>query len=151
MRIDVSSLRREAEEIEDAAKREEALRDLDDLENADFDLQRRLDEINRENWEKHHAYKPQSRVRLMLLSVAGLLGIFFGFGMVRQIIESGRLTLSRSQHILTADANPVAYWLYLSIYIVGIAVVLFGTWFCIMALVRYPHPPFKWMSRKRVS
>ena len=151
MEIDISALRGDAEEIEDPAQREEALRDLDDLENAEFDLQCRLDEINREHWDKHHAYKPQSKVRLILLSVFGLLRGIVGFGKVSEILESGSLTLSKSQYILTPDAYPVAYWLYLSAYIVGFTALLFGSLFCIMALQRYPHPPFKWMSRKRMS
>lgn len=151
MEIDISSLRRDAEKIEDAALRQEALLDLAKLDNAEFDLQRRLDDINREHWDKHHAYKPQSKARLILLSVFGLLGGFFGIDKVRETLESGSLTLSRSHYILTSDANPIAYWLYVSVFIVGFSALLFGSLFCVIALLRYPHPPFKWMSLKHKS
>ena len=146
--MNVRSLRRDAEEIEDPVQRQEALSDLARLENADSELQSRLAQIECEVWEKHHAYKPLSKFRLALLALSSGLGSIWGFGMLFDILQSGSLSPPKSDRIIEAATDPIAYSLWLGFHTLGEAIFIFATLFCVLALVKYPHPPFKWMSRK---
>jgi len=149
MKIDVRTLRRDAEKIEDSTQRQEALGDLASLENAEFNLQRRLAEINRMHWEKHHAYKPQSKFKLASFASLFLLGSIAGIVVIFDILVTGSHTLSKSQRIVSMDENPIAYWLPTGFLVLGILAALFMTLFFVRALIKYPQPPFGWMSRQR--
>ena len=151
MDIDISALRRDAEKIEDPALREEALRDLSDLQHAEFDLQRRLDEINRQHLNKNRAYKPQTKLRLALSAILFSLGSIAMAVMLSEALVTGSYVLSRSRHIITLGTNPVAYWLYVGGLTAGIVLLLIAVFFCVLAFFRYPQPPFKWMSGKHQS
>ena len=151
MEFDISSLRRDAEKIEDPALREETLRDISNLQHAEFDLQRRLDEINREHRIKHRAYKPQTRFRLALSAILFLLGSIAMAVMLSEALATGNYVLSRSRHIITVGANPVAYWLYVGGLTFGIISFMFALLFCVLAFLRYPQPPFRWKSDKHKS
>ena len=149
--MNVRSPRRVAEEIEDPVQRQEALSDLARLENAESELQSRLAEIECDAWEKHYAYKPLPKFRLTLFALSGGLGSIWGFGMLLDILESGSLIPPKSDRIIEVATNPIAYTLWLGFHALGEAIFVFATLFCVLALVKYPHPPFKWMLRKPAS
>ena len=149
MKIDVRTLRRDAEKIEDSIQRHEALRDLASLGNAELDLQHSLAEINREHWEKHHAYKTQPKSRLVLLASAYLLGSLAGIFILFDILMSGSHTLFKSRLVVTMDGSPIAYWLPTSLIALTVLAMLFMVLFCVRALIKYPQPPFGWMLRQR--
>ncbi len=149
MNTDLSALRRDAETLEDLTLRDEALNDLAGLENAEVDLKKRLAEINREHWEKHYSYKPQTKLRLTSFAIFGLLAVIAMTVLLSEMLHTGSYTLSRTQYIITADANPIAYWLYAVGIALGIVLFIVATLFCTFAFLRHPHQPFKWMSGKR--
>jgi len=148
MNIDVNSMRSEAKKIKDAASREDALRGLRELENLELDTQRRRDEINREFREKQSVYKPQSKIRLTLLTTLSLLASVFGVFELLEILATGSYTFSRTQHIITVDANPMAYWIYFAIFAVAVFFFLLATLVLVLSLLRHPHPPFNGLSKK---
>jgi len=151
MKGDIASLRNQANKIDDIEQRGEVLRDLAELEKADFDLQRRLAEIDCEHWKKWRAYKPPSRLRLLFFAVSSALLSILSFFFLIDVLESGTLSPPKSGRIITVAASPTEYWLYLGLYVLGEVMFVLGAIGCVVALVKYPHPPFKWMSRKPAS
>ena len=150
MKIDVGSLRSDAEKIEDPARREEALCDLRELESLELDTQRQIDEINREFKEKQAIYKPQSKIRLTLFTILSLLASAFAIVSLRDILATGSYAFNRTHHTITVGANPIAYWIYVGVFILFVFLFIFSTLVFVLALLKYPHPPFNWMPKKRV-
>ena len=136
MKIDVSSMRSDAERIEDPAQREEAFRDLSELENLDLSARRRIDGINREFREKQSAHKPQSKTRLTLFTLLSLLASVFSIVQLLDILATGRYTLNRTHYIITADANPIAYWMYVGVFILVFFLFMLAALTFVLALLR---------------
>ena len=147
MKTDIGALRRDAEGIEDIDDREIALRGLHELENIEFDTERRRAQLLRE-FSDNKTYKPQPKFRL------GLLVIFcfsadFGMGhLLFRILEGGMFEARRTGHIFTVDANPIIYWFQVGLYTFFTICMVLITIGMVMAFVKHPHQ-LKWSARKR--
>ena len=148
MKIDIDALRRDAEEIEDINDRAMALRGLHELENIEFDTDRRRAQLLRE-FSDNKTYRPQPKFRLGLLAILSF-GMAYGMGhLLFRMLESGIYKVRRTGHIFTVDADPTVYWFQVGLYTLIAVVIVLATIGIVMAFIKHPHPPFKWNARKR--
>lgn len=146
--MDLYSLRKKVEVIEDPSLKQDALRDIKKLEDGIQLANNGYARIQKQYAEKLAAPRISRAQLTFIAGLCGVMAYFFARYGFWETLQAGGYTERHTGVFITATSDPISYWFALGFFGFGMMIMTFLAIGGVLALFTYPIPFLLWLKAR---